>query len=116
MDIKELLKGADVRFESVSGDGEFYFAADVSAKFEVEAHANGKIINKVTSDKVSKAKYGPASSLKFSINGGNANVEMNTISGDSNFILNNIRYWSYALQKAGKDFLLFYLPTAPASR
>lgn len=79
--IKELLKGADVRFESVSGDGEFYFAADVSAKFEIEAHANGKIINKVTSDKVSKAKYGPASSLKFSINGGNANVEMNTISG-----------------------------------
>ncbi|WP_076925266.1 DUF4097 family beta strand repeat-containing protein [Pseudoalteromonas sp. EB27] len=79
--IKELLKGGDVRFESVSGDGDFYFPDSVSANFEIKAHANGKIINKVTSDKVSKAKYGPASDLEFSINGGNANVEMDTISG-----------------------------------
>ncbi|TMP06997.1 hypothetical protein CWC11_07000 [Pseudoalteromonas sp. S3178] len=79
--IKELLKGGDVRFESVSGDGEFYFPQSVSAKFEIKAHANGKIINKITSDKVSKAKYGPSSDLEFSANGGNANVEMDTISG-----------------------------------
>ncbi|NMF49629.1 DUF4097 domain-containing protein [Pseudoalteromonas arctica] len=79
--IKELLKGGDVRFESVSGDGDFYFPDNVSANFEIKVHANGKIINKVTSDKVSKAKYGPASDLEFSINGGNANVEMDTISG-----------------------------------
>ncbi|KAA1150529.1 DUF4097 family beta strand repeat-containing protein [Pseudoalteromonas fuliginea] len=79
--INELLKGGDVRFESVSGDADFYFPQSVSAKFEIEAHANGKIINKFSSDKVSKAKYGPASDLEFSINGGNANVEMNTISG-----------------------------------
>ncbi|MBQ4858801.1 DUF4097 family beta strand repeat-containing protein [Pseudoalteromonas sp. MMG007] len=79
--IKELLKGGDVRFESVSGDGEFYFPQSVSAKFEIKAHANGKIINKVTRDKVSKAKYGPSSDLEFSANGGNANVEMDTISG-----------------------------------
>lgn len=79
--IKELLKGGDVRFESVSGDGEFYFPQGVSAKFEIKAHANGKIINKITSDKASKAKYGPSSDLEFSANGGNANVEMDTISG-----------------------------------
>ncbi|WP_166115039.1 DUF4097 family beta strand repeat-containing protein [Pseudoalteromonas sp. Z9A5] len=79
--IKELLKGGDVRFESVSGDAEFFFAADVSAKFEIKAHANGKIINELNSNKVQKAKYGPASDLEFSIHGGNANVEMDTISG-----------------------------------
>ncbi|MBQ4800238.1 DUF4097 family beta strand repeat protein [Pseudoalteromonas sp. MMG006] len=79
--IKELLKGGDVRFESVSGDGEFYFPQSVSAKFEIKAHANGKIINKVTRDKVNKAKYGPSSDLEFTANGGNANVEMDTISG-----------------------------------
>ncbi|WP_282130492.1 DUF4097 family beta strand repeat-containing protein [Pseudoalteromonas aliena] len=79
--IKDLLKGGDVRFESVSGDAEFFFPADVSAKFEIEAHANGKIINELSGDKVQKAKYGPASDLEFSINGGNANVEMDTISG-----------------------------------
>jgi len=79
--IKELLKGGNVRFESVSGDADFYFPQSISAKFEIKAHANGKIINKVTSDKVSKAKYGPSSDLEFSANGGNANVEMDTISG-----------------------------------
>ena len=80
-DRQSSLKGGDVRFESVSGDADFYFPQSVSAKFEIKAHANGKIINKVSSDKVSKAKYGPASDLEFSINGGNANVEMDTISG-----------------------------------
>ncbi|XQF89586.1 DUF4097 family beta strand repeat-containing protein [Pseudoalteromonas espejiana] len=79
--ISELLKGADVRYESVSGDADFYFPQSVSAKFEIKAHANGKIINKVTRDKASKAKYGPSSDLEFSANGGNANVEMDTISG-----------------------------------
>lgn len=79
--IGELLDSADVRFESVSGDAEFFFPANVSAKFEIEAHANGKIINKLSSDKVKKAKYGPASELEFIINGGNADIEMDTISG-----------------------------------
>lgn len=79
--INRLLDNADVRFESVSGDAEFYFPADVSAEFEIEAHANGKIINQLSADKVNKAKYGPASELEFSINGGNADIEMDTISG-----------------------------------
>ncbi|KPW01291.1 DUF4097 family beta strand repeat-containing protein [Pseudoalteromonas sp. P1-11] len=79
--ISELLKGADVRYESVSGDADFYFPQSVSAQFEIKAHANGKIINKVTSDKVTKAKYGPSSDLEFSANGGSASVEMDTISG-----------------------------------
>jgi len=79
--INRLLDKADVRFESVSGDAEFYFPANVSAEFEIEAHANGKIINQLSADKVNKAKYGPASELEFSINGGNADVEMDTISG-----------------------------------
>ena len=79
--INRLLDKADVRFESVSGDAEFYFPANVSAEFEIEAHANGKIINQLSADKVKEAKYGPASELEFSINGGNADVEMDTISG-----------------------------------
>ena len=79
--IGELLDSADVRFESVSGDAEFFFPTNVSAKFEIEAHANGKIINELSDDKVKKAKYGPASELEFVINAGNADVEMDTISG-----------------------------------
>ncbi|MBQ4832140.1 DUF4097 family beta strand repeat protein [Pseudoalteromonas sp. MMG010] len=79
--IKELLNGSDVRYESVSGNADFYFPAEVSAKFEIEAHAGGKIVNKITSDKVNKAKYGPSSDLEFNVNGGHADIEMDTISG-----------------------------------
>ncbi|MEM6983373.1 MAG: hypothetical protein AAF510_10375, partial [Pseudomonadota bacterium] len=67
--------------ESVSGNAEFYFPADLSAQFEVQAHAGGKIDNQLTSDQVQKAKYGPASGIKFNTNGTDASVEMNTISG-----------------------------------
>ncbi|WOC26759.1 DUF4097 domain-containing protein [Pseudoalteromonas sp. N1230-9] len=79
--INKLLEDANIRFESVSGDAEFYFPTDVSAKFEIEAHANGKIVNELSSDKATKAKYGPSSDLEFSINGGDADIEMDTISG-----------------------------------
>lgn len=80
--VAKLLKGADVRFEAVSGNAAFYFANDVSAKFDVQTHANGEILNHLSNEKVKKAKHGPASTLTFSANGGNAQVKMNTISGN----------------------------------
>lgn len=79
--INRLLSDADVSFESVSGNAAFYFPADLSAQFEVEAHAGGKIDNQLTDDQVQKAQYGPASGIKFNTNGTDASVEMNTISG-----------------------------------
>ncbi|WP_404343020.1 DUF4097 family beta strand repeat-containing protein [Pseudoalteromonas mariniglutinosa] len=79
--INKLLDNASVRFKSVSGDAEFYFPRDLSGRFEIAAHANGKIINELSNDKALKAKYGPSSDLRFSINGGTADIEMNTISG-----------------------------------
>lgn len=79
--INRLLDKADIRFESVSGDAEFFFPDDISAKFEIEAHANGKIVNELSNDKVKKAKYGPSSELEFSVNGGDADIEIDTISG-----------------------------------
>lgn len=79
--INKLLKGAQVTYESVSGDADFYFPANVSARFEIEAHANGKIVNELSNDKVKKAKYGPSSDLEFTVNGGDADIEIDTISG-----------------------------------
>ena len=79
--INQLLKGAQISYESVSGDVEFFFPDDLSAQFEIEAHANGKIVNELSNDKVKKAKYGPSSELEFSVNGGDADIEIDTISG-----------------------------------
>ena len=79
--INELIKGAQISYESVSGDADFYFPENVSARFEIQAHANGKIINTLSNDKVKRAKYGPSSELEFSINGGDGDIEIDTISG-----------------------------------
>ncbi|PCK33439.1 DUF4097 family beta strand repeat-containing protein [Pseudoalteromonas piscicida] len=78
----ELLDNASINMESVSGDIELNFPKDVSARFEINAHSGGRISNKLSSDQVKKAKYGPARSLEFVLNGGNADVEIDTVSGD----------------------------------
>lgn len=74
----------DARFyvSTVGGDADIEFTGKVSASFNIEAHAGGDITNKLTKDKVKKAKYGPGESLRFSTGGGEAEVEMSTVSGD----------------------------------
>jgi len=67
---------------SVSGDIELKLETNVSARFDIKASAGGDIDNKLTSDKASKAKYGPARSLQFSIGSGDGSVELSTVSGD----------------------------------
>ncbi|KZN39976.1 DUF4097 family beta strand repeat-containing protein [Pseudoalteromonas luteoviolacea] len=78
---KKLLPNARMNLESVSGDVDLYFPKDLSARFDIDAHAGGKIINELSSDKVKKAKYGPSRELEFSIAGGDADVEIDTVSG-----------------------------------
>lgn len=72
---------AKLEASSVSGDISLTFNGDVSAEFEIEAHAGGRIVNKLTSDKVKKHKYGPSRELEFEVNGGSARVELDTVSG-----------------------------------
>ncbi|WP_026376673.1 DUF4097 family beta strand repeat-containing protein [Aestuariibacter salexigens] len=76
-----LLSGADVRATSVGGSISLYFQKDVSARFDIQAHAGGRINNDLTSDQVQKAKYGPSRWLEFSVNGGDGMVEISTVSG-----------------------------------
>lgn len=78
----KLLDNANINMDSVSGDIELYFPTDVSARFEINAHSGGHITNELSSDQVKKAKYGPARSLEFVLNGGNADVEIDTVSGN----------------------------------
>ncbi|GAA0859876.1 DUF4097 family beta strand repeat-containing protein [Aliiglaciecola litoralis] len=77
----ELAKQGEVRASSVGGDVTLSFQSDVSARFDLQGHAGGRIVNKLTKDKEQKAKYGPSRWLEFSHNGGNGRVKVSTVSG-----------------------------------
>lgn len=70
-----------VKANSVGGSISLTFQSDVSAQFDIEAHAGGSIKNRISNDKVNKPKYGPSSSLRFIKDGGAANVDVSTVNG-----------------------------------
>ena len=80
--VNELTKEAQIRAESVSGDFDLYLPMNISARFDIEAHAGGDISNALSSDKPLQAKYGPGESLHFNLGQGEAEVDITTISGD----------------------------------
>lgn len=67
---------------SVSGASRLTLDADVSARFDLEASAGGDIENGLTSDKPSRAKYGPRRHLEFRTGNGDGNIEISTVSGE----------------------------------
>jgi len=77
----DLDKNGEIDASSVGGSIYLYLQSDVSARFDIEGHAGGKITNNLSDDKVQKAKYGPNRWLKFSLNGGGAKVNVSTVSG-----------------------------------
>jgi len=70
-----------VRASSVGGKITLNFQSNVSAQFDIETHAGGNIVNKITQDKVNKPKYGPSKWLRFINNGGSASVDVSTVHG-----------------------------------
>lgn len=76
-----LLADGDVMASSVGGRITLAMQENVSASFDIEAHAGGKIANRISEDKVQKPKYGPGRWLKFSTGKGTAKVEASTVSG-----------------------------------
>ncbi|WP_416307731.1 DUF4097 family beta strand repeat-containing protein [Neptunicella sp. SCSIO 80796] len=77
----DLDKQGEVRGSSVSGDIELSFDKNVSARFDIQGHSGGKIVNDLTNDEPQKAKHGPNRWLEFSHNGGNGRVDVSTVSG-----------------------------------
>jgi DUF4097 and DUF4098 domain-containing protein YvlB len=77
----ELAENGEIEASSVGGSIRLYLQSDVSARFDIEGHAGGNIINNLSDDKMQKAKYGPNRWLKFSLNGGSAKVNVSTVSG-----------------------------------
>ncbi|MEM0514977.1 DUF4097 family beta strand repeat-containing protein [Pseudoalteromonas sp. YIC-827] len=87
--VQELKANAQIRAESVSGDFDLYLPTNVSARFDLDAHAGGDIRNELSKDKAVKAKYGPGESLSFTLGQGEAEVEVTTISGNTNLRKND---------------------------
>jgi DUF4097 and DUF4098 domain-containing protein YvlB len=77
-----LMKNGEVRANSIGGDIDLYFQSGVSARFDIQSHAGGSIRNDLTDDRMQKAKYGPRRWLEFSVNGGDARVDVSTVGGD----------------------------------
>ncbi|GGD67402.1 DUF4097 family beta strand repeat-containing protein [Lacimicrobium alkaliphilum] len=77
----DLAEKGEVNASSVSGSIELRFQHGVSARFDIEGHAGGRLRNKLTDDKPGKAKYGPSRWLKFSTEKGSGRVSVSTVSG-----------------------------------
>lgn len=77
-----LASNAKIEASSVGGDLDFRFKDEVSAHFDINAHAGGDIVNALSDDRVQKAKYGPARRLAFTLEGGDSRVEVTTVNGD----------------------------------
>ncbi|MEM0909974.1 MAG: DUF4097 family beta strand repeat-containing protein [Pseudomonadota bacterium] len=77
----DLQEGALVRASSVGGRIDLNFDEGVEARFDIEAHAGGKIRNELTSDEEQKAKYGPRRWLEFNKGNPTSTIKANTVSG-----------------------------------
>lgn len=77
----DLEKNGEIDASSVGGEISLKLQSDVSARFDLEGHAGGKIVNNLSNDRMQKAKYGPSRWLKFSLNNGSAKVNVSTVSG-----------------------------------
>lgn len=71
-----------LEMSSVSGNLDLVLQKDVNASIKVDSNAGGRITNKLTNDKVEKAKYGPHSKLSTQAGSGSASVKMSTVSGN----------------------------------
>jgi DUF4097 and DUF4098 domain-containing protein YvlB len=79
--VKSLNDKANINMNTVSGDVMLYFPEDISARFDIDMHAGGNVINELSDDKMKKAKYGPSRELEFVLKDGNADIEIDTVSG-----------------------------------
>ena len=76
-----LLESAEVQATSVGGEIHLRFMDELSARFDIQAHAGGNITNNVSNDKVQKNKYGPHRWLNFSVSDGSSRVGISTVNG-----------------------------------
>ena len=79
--VMDLQSNGDVRISTVGGSVDLTFQKGVSARFDIQGHAGGRFVNRLTDDKMQKAKYGPRRWLEFETGSGSAKVEVSTVNG-----------------------------------
>jgi DUF4097 and DUF4098 domain-containing protein YvlB len=73
---------AEVELSSVQGSIELALPESTSANFEVSASVGGRIDNRLNSNTAMlRGRFSNSSDLDFSLNGGDADVEVSTVSG-----------------------------------
>lgn len=77
-----LLDNGQLKASGVSSDITLNFQDNLNAEFRLSASAGGDLVNKITSDKAKRAKYGPSSKLNFSAGNGSASVRGSVVSGE----------------------------------
>jgi DUF4097 and DUF4098 domain-containing protein YvlB len=70
-----------IKMSSVSGDLKLDFKNDVQASFNLKTNAGGDIVNRLSSAKAKRAKYGPSAKLSFETGNGKGSVRASTVSG-----------------------------------
>jgi DUF4097 and DUF4098 domain-containing protein YvlB len=70
-----------LKMSSVSGDLTVDFKNEVQASFDLKTNAGGNIVNRLTSAKAKRAKYGPSSKLSFESGNASGSVRASTVSG-----------------------------------
>lgn len=66
---------------TVSGEVTLTLPADIDARFSLQSHAGGNIVNNITDDEVVRARFGPARDLDFSTGRGVGMIEMSSVTG-----------------------------------
>jgi len=70
-----------LKMSSVSGDLTVDFKNEVQASFDLKTNAGGNIVNRLTTAKAKRAKYGPSSKLSFESGNASGSVRASTVSG-----------------------------------
>lgn len=71
----------NVNASTVSGGISLRLTPDVDARFSLQSHAGGRLVNNITDDDVVRARLGPARNLEFSTGQGTGTIEMTSVSG-----------------------------------
>jgi hypothetical protein len=79
--VSDLLSGAFVDIQSISGEIELELTGDVGAEFEIDAGMSGGIDNELSDDEVFRSRNG-RESLKMKIGDGSGRVRIKTLSAD----------------------------------